>query len=144
MLAVHRHDLRTAAVRLVHHQFPGADQRFLVGQGDTLFLSDGGQRGLQSHHANHGGDYRFRLRDHGGVHQSICTGQHLYRRVLQANCQFLCSCFLRHHRQAGTELPALCLHSLHVGIGGQCRHLQAQLLRYIQSLTADGAGGAQY
>ena len=90
------------------------------------------------------GDHRFRLRDHGGVHQSICTGQHLYSRVLQANCQFLCGCFLRHHRQAGTELPALCLHSLHVGIGGQCRHPQAQLFRHIQGLSADGAGGAQY
>ena len=144
MFAVHRDDLRTPVFRLVHHQFSGTHQCFLIGQRNALFCPDRSQRGFQPHHAYHGGHYRIRFRQHGGFRQRVCTGQYLYRRVLQTDFQLCRGGFLRHDCQSGLKFPALGLHPLHIGIGGQRRHTQPQLLRYIQRLTADGAGGAKY
>ena len=62
MLGIHGDDLRTVLLRLSHHQFPGADKSFLVGKANALFRPDGGEGGLQTDHANHGGDNAVGIR----------------------------------------------------------------------------------
>ena len=46
MFGIHGDNFRTVLFRLVHHQFTGADQRFLIGKADALTCPDGSQRGL--------------------------------------------------------------------------------------------------
>ena len=57
MFRIHRHDLRPAAIRLVHNELPGAHHSFFIGQCDSLSPPDGAQSGLQPGHAHHGGEY---------------------------------------------------------------------------------------
>ena len=141
MLRVHRHDLRPIGIRRVHHQLSGADQRLLIGQGDALLLPDGGQGGAQAHHAHHGGDHRVRLGADGGLQQGLRPPQDTGVRVRQADRQVLCRRLVCQHRQPGAEFSRLGLQPLRVGMGREGGHPQPQLLRHVQRLAADGAGG---
>ena len=141
VLRIHRHDLRPVCIRRVHHQLAGADQRLLIGQGDALLLPDGGQGGLQPHHTHHGGDHRVRLGADGGLQQGLRPAQNADVRVRQAHRQVLCRRLVCQHRQPRAEFSRLGLQPLRVGIGGEGGHPQPQLLRHVQRLPPDGAGG---
>ena len=67
MLAVHRHDFRAAALRLIHNQLSGTNQCLLICQRDTLSRMNCRQRRLQTHNAHHCGHDRVRLRQCGSL-----------------------------------------------------------------------------
>ena len=144
MLAVHRHDLRAIAVGGGHHQLPGADQGLLVGKGDALALPDGGQGGLQPHHAHDGGEDGVGLGQRGRRQQPLLPREDLRLRVRQADAELRRRLFVRQNGQVGMKLPHLPLHPLHAGVGRQGCHAQPQLPDHVQGLAADGAGGTQY
>ena len=73
MLGIHGDDLRAVLLRLGHHQFPCADEGLLVGKADALFRPDGGEGGLQTDHANHGGDDAVGIRHGCRFHQTRFT-----------------------------------------------------------------------
>ena len=142
MLRVHGDDFRPPLLRRLHHQLSGADQGFLVGQGDALALPDGGQGGLKTHHTHHGGDHRIdsrqgRRRGEGGntaVDTGVC--------VRQADLQVPGRRLVGHDDLSGPEFPGLFLRQGHAVVGGDGSHRQPQLFRHVQGLPPNGAGGA--
>ena len=71
MLAVHRHDLRAAALGGVHDQLARADKRLLVRKRNALFPLDGGERRAQPDHAHHGGHNGVRLVNGRGGEEAL-------------------------------------------------------------------------
>ena len=53
VLGVDGNDFRAVFFCLLHDKLARADQGFLVGKGNALFLPDGGKRGLEPDHAGH-------------------------------------------------------------------------------------------
>ena len=144
MLGIHGDDLRTVLLRLSHHQLPGADQSLLVGKANALFRPDGGEGGLQTDHANHGGDNAVGFLQRRRFHQTRLTEVYPDRQTFYSFRQRL-SGFLRcHDGELRGKLPALLRHPLHVGSGGERRYPDAgQTADNVQALPADGAGGAE-
>ena len=96
MLGIHGDDLRTVLLRLGHHQFPCADEGLLVGKANALFRPDGGESGLQTDHANHGGDDAVGIRHGCRFHQTRLTEVYPDRQTFYSFRQRL-SGFLRCH-----------------------------------------------
>ena len=85
VLRVHRDNLRPICIRRVHHKLPGTHQRLLIGQGNPLFLPNGGQRGPKSHHAHHGSHDGVRLRQCGSLLQALRPAENFRSSVCQAH-----------------------------------------------------------
>ena len=137
VLAVHRHDLRAELLRRVHHERARAHQRLLVGQRDALALFDGGKRGLQTDHADHGGHHCVGVLRRRGGKQTLHTGEHLRFRVPQALAQFGSRRFVIKHGKTRAKLPRLLFDEINARIGGQRRDGQSQLPCDLQRLAAD-------
>ena len=109
MLRVHRHDLRAAALRLGHHQLPGAHQGLLIGQGNALFLSDGRESRLQTHAAHHRRDHGVGIRQLRRCQQALHAAHDLDGQVLQPLPQLPGRRLLIHGSKARAKLPCLLL-----------------------------------
>ena len=143
MLAVHGDDLRPVPLGGLHHQLPGADQGFLVGEGHPLARLDGGHGGPQRRHAYHGGDHRLALGQGRRPAQALQAVGHLDIQVLQAAGQIQRRFQFIERHQFGAELPGLALKKVNITAGRQGLHPNAQSGADIQGLPSDGAGGAQ-
>ena len=125
VLGIHRHDLRAIGVSSLHHQFPGAHQGLLVGQGDALALTDGRQGGTQTHHTHHSGEHHVRLLQAGRLNEAVHPCPHPDAGIGQPHTQVGSSGGVHHHRQLRAELTALFLHPLHIPVGGKGSHSHA-------------------
>ena len=143
MLAVHRHDLRTAAVSRSRHQLSGADQGLLVGQSNALALLNGGQSGTKAHHPHHGGHYRVRLRQRGRLQKALHAVGHPDGQPPEAARQLHGGGHIPQHYQPGQKCPGLLLQETHAPVSGQSGHPEPKLPGYLQSLPANGAGRPQ-
>ena len=117
MLRVHRDDFRAVLLCRVHHQLPGANQSFFIGQTDAFPRLNGGQGGFQTDHAHHSGDDRIRLRHRGRCQKTVRAEPNFYGQICQPLSQLLRQLLRGHHRQFGPERPALLRHPVHMGAG---------------------------
>ena len=123
MLAVHRHDLRAAALGGVHDQLARADQGLLVRQRNALFLLDGGKRRAQPDHADDGGHDGVRLVDGRGGEKPLHAAQDFDFGVREAAAQLACRVLIVKHRETRGKLPCLRFDQIHARVGGQRRDL---------------------
>ncbi|MPM57528.1 hypothetical protein SDC9_104350 [bioreactor metagenome] len=144
MLRIHRDNFRPVPVRRVHHQLPGAHQRLLVSQRDALSLFNGGQRRPKAHHAHHGGHHCVRSVNRRRFQKPLGSGNDFYVQISDPAAKFLRGRRVIQRHKTRQKLPRLPLQKLQISApGGQRFHTQLQLLRHIQRLPPDGAGGAQ-
>ena len=144
MLGIHRNNLCTIAFGLRHHQFPGADQGFLVGKTDAFFCPDGSQGGPESHHTHHSGNHAVRLGNLGRFNQSGFSPAYPNGKVCDFPGQGLGRFFRCHDSQLRLKLPALLGHALDTCSRRQGHYLNfRQMGDNIQALPANGAGRAK-
>ena len=140
VLAVDGHDLRAAAFRRVHHKLTRADERFLVGKRDALFLLNGGKRRLEADHAHHGGHDRVGVLRRGGGQKSLHAGEDLDLRIRKARAKLARRVLIIKHGKARAKFPRLLFDEVNAFIRRQRSDGKPQLARHLKRLAADGAG----
>ena len=125
MLRIHGNEPGAAALRLVQHQFPGAYQGLLIGQGDALARADGGQRRAQTHHTHYGGQYGIGPLQGRRFQQPLHAGGHPHLRIRQPDAQVGGGRLIHQHGKLRSKGPALRLQPLHIPVGRQRGHSHA-------------------
>ena len=139
---VHGDDLGPVGPGGLHHKLARADHGLLVGKSNALAALQGGKRGAQSHHADHGGDHRVGLLQGCGGEQAFLPPQDLRAGLREQTAQRLCGFLGCHADQAGAELRDLLSHSFDAAARGQSRDADRQMAHNVECLTPDGAGRA--
>ena len=143
VLAVDGHDLRAVFFRRVHYKLARADERFLVGKRDALFLLDCRERRLESDHAHHGGDDRVSVVRRGRCQKALHAGKHFDLRIGQARAELTRRILVIKHGKTRAKFPRLLFDEVNAFIRRQRSDGKPQLARHLKRLAADGAGGTE-
>ena len=143
VLAVDGDDLRAAALRRSHDELARADERFLVGKRDALFLLDRRERRLESDHSHHGGDDRVGVVRRGRGQKALHAGEHLGVCVGKPRAQLTRRILVIKHGKTRAKFPRLLFDEVNAFIRRQRSDGKPQLARHLKRLAADGASGAE-
>ena len=143
VLAVDGDDLRAAALRRSHDELARADERFLVGKRDALFLLDRRERRLEADHAHYSGDDHVSVVRHGRGQKALHAREHLGVCVGKPRAELICRVLVIKHGKTRAKFPRLLFNEVNALIRRQRSDGKPQLARHLDRLAADGAGGTE-
>ena len=145
VLAVHGQQLDAVLCHCLCDQMAAGDKALLVGKGEVVAALDGGQAGPQTGDAHHTVQHYVRAIHGRQFLQALRAGQQLGRvgAARQRGIQLGGGIGVRHTDVFRVKFLDLLQNLVHMTVGRQTEDLIALCADDIQTLRADGTGGAQ-
>ena len=144
MLTVNRDDFRAALRGPLHDQRARADQRLLIGKGDSFLFPDGSERRLKADGTGNCGDDTVATRKSCCFCQALHPGNDTDVQIGNCGPKSLRSFFIINRNQLGVKSANLLFQQIRLPVGCQCCDTDACMLCHGKRLPADGAGTSEY
>ena len=145
VLTVHGQQLDAVLCHRLSDQMAARDKALFVGQCQIVAALNGGQAGTQTRDTHHAVQHHIGAVHGGQLFQALGAHQQLGRVGTsgEGRVQFGGSLRVGHADVLGVKFLHLFENFIHVAVGREAKHLIALCTDDIQTLGADGTGGAQ-